>query len=296
MEDVGDVVAGGLGGLACVLAGQPLDTIKVKLQTYPHLYSSSLDAIRKTLRQERFAGFYAGASPAVLSSVLENAVLFVCYSHCQQLVQLAVGAETQDGMSVVQQASSGALASVFSSVAITPPDRIKCKLQVYQQQNRETVIKRSTMNVARQIIREEGATGLFRGLTSTWAREVPGYFFFFGGYNASRRLLTPPGRSSSELSAWRLALAGGIAGCCFWTSIYPTDLVKSRIQVQGDLSGSFWVTFYQILRNEGVLALYSGLVPTVVRCFPACGALFVTYEYTKRLLVPQTTTLDTDTT
>ena len=142
MEDVGDVVAGGLGGLACVLAGQPLDTIKVKLQTYPHLYISSLDAIRKTLRQERFAGFYAGASPAVLSSVLENAVLFVCYSHCQQLVQLAVGAETQDGMSVVQQASSGALASVFSSVAITPPDRIKCKLQVYQQQNRETVIKR----------------------------------------------------------------------------------------------------------------------------------------------------------
>ena len=40
MESIGDVVAGGLGGLACVLAGQPLDTIKVKLQTYPHLFNS----------------------------------------------------------------------------------------------------------------------------------------------------------------------------------------------------------------------------------------------------------------
>ena len=52
----------------------------------------------------------------------------------------------------------------------------------------------------KQIIRQEGALGLFRGLTSTWAREVPGYFFFFGGYDASRKLLTPAGGSYDDLS------------------------------------------------------------------------------------------------
>lgn len=41
-------------------------------------------------------------------------------------------------------------------------------------------------------MKEEGPAGFFRGLTSTWAREVPGYFFFFAGYNFSRKLLTPP--------------------------------------------------------------------------------------------------------
>ena len=86
---------------------------------------------------------------------------------------------------------------------------------------------------------------------------------------------------------WRLALAGGVAGCCFWTAIFPTDVVKSRIQVRlcdfvglrpskqlvvvqsnwhvmfvihiwqcmlqvrGELSGSFWTTLFQIYRNEG---------------------------------------------
>ena len=30
---------------------------------------------------------------------------------------------------------------------------------------------------------------------------------------------------------WRLALAGGIAGCCFWTAMFPADVVKSRVQV-----------------------------------------------------------------
>ena len=60
----------------------------------------------------------------------------------------------------------------------------------------------------KQIVREDGITGLFRGLTSTWAREVPGYFFFFGGYHYSRKKLTPQGQDSNDLSEIRT--------CLFW--------------------------------------------------------------------------------
>lgn len=38
------------------------------------------------------------------------------------------------------------------------------------------------VNLTGHIIRTEGVTGLFRGLIPTLAREMPGYFFFFGGY------------------------------------------------------------------------------------------------------------------
>lgn len=41
---------------------------------------------------------------------------------------------------------------------------------------------------------------MFRGLTSTWAREVPGYFFFFGGYSGSLVLLTPKDKQYNNLS------------------------------------------------------------------------------------------------
>ena len=54
--------------------------------------------------------------------------------------------------------------------------------------------------IIKQIVREDGVTGLFRGLTSTWAREVPGYFFFFGGYHFSRKMLTPQGQDPNDLS------------------------------------------------------------------------------------------------
>ena len=54
--------------------------------------------------------------------------------------------------------------------------------------------------VVKEIVREDGVRGLFRGLTSTWAREIPGYFLLFGGYHFSRQLLTPHGQDCNDLS------------------------------------------------------------------------------------------------
>lgn len=55
------------------------------------------------------------------------------------------------------------------------------------------------VQVTMQIIREDGFLGLFRGMTSTLVREVPGYFFFFGGYELSRYILTPEGKTVDDL-------------------------------------------------------------------------------------------------
>lgn len=55
------------------------------------------------------------------------------------------------------------------------------------------------MQVTMQIIREDGFLGLFRGMIPTLVREVPGYFFFFGGYELSRYLLTPKGKTVDDI-------------------------------------------------------------------------------------------------
>ena len=253
MDSFRDSLAGGLGGCGCAVAGQPFDTVKVKQQTYPHVYPTAVQTLTKTLREEGgLRGLYAGCGAAVGSNMAENAVLFVCYERCLDLVRWVTGEQSRDGLSVTKQAFAGSLASVASSVAINPFERIKCKMQVQGQQKHQSIGGRlrshlnqcmimllvclfpcSHWSVAGNIIKEEGVRFFFRGLTSTWAREVPGYFFFFGGYNASRRLLCPhsSGDGQSDLSVWRLTVAGGLAGCCFWTSIFPTDVVKSRVQV-----------------------------------------------------------------
>ena len=137
MESLLDTFAGGLGGLSCAVAGQPLDTVKVKRQTYPHVYRSAYQTLAKTFLEEGgIRGVYAGCGAAMASNVAENAVLFLCYERCRDLVRWASGrgAGAHDEMGVALQATAGALASVASSVAINPLERIKCKLQVQQQQ------------------------------------------------------------------------------------------------------------------------------------------------------------------
>ena len=61
---------------------------------------------------------------------------------------------------------------------------------------------RGPWTLTRQILHTEGPQGLFRGLIPTFAREMPGYFVFFGGYEVSRTLLTPPGKTKDEIGKW----------------------------------------------------------------------------------------------
>ena len=53
--------------------------------------------------------------------------------------------------------------------------------------------------LTRQILASDGVAGMFRGLTPTFMREMPGYFFFFGSYEFTRDLLTQPGKSAPLL-------------------------------------------------------------------------------------------------
>ncbi|GAA5800466.1 hypothetical protein HPULCUR_005896 [Helicostylum pulchrum] len=60
-----DLIAGTVGGWAQVIVGQPLDTIKVRLQTQPSppLYKNATDCFRQLVKQEGPKGLYRGVMP-----------------------------------------------------------------------------------------------------------------------------------------------------------------------------------------------------------------------------------------
>ena len=47
-----DLLSGMSGGLAVVTVGQPMDTVKVKMQTFGHLYSGVMQCAKKTWATE----------------------------------------------------------------------------------------------------------------------------------------------------------------------------------------------------------------------------------------------------
>lgn len=81
----------------------------------------------------------------------------------------------------------------------------------------------------------------------------------------------------------RTMIAGAVGGVCLWTSTFPADVIKSRIQVK-NLNEGMLTVGADIVRREGVMALYRGLLPSVIRTIPATATLFVVYEYTKKAI------------
>lgn len=292
VQAVIDLSAGAIGGTACVLSGQPFDTAKVKMQTFPTMYKGFVNCFISTYKQVGFRGLYHGTTPALMANIAENSVLFMCYGFCQQVVRNLSGIDSKTKLSDVENALAGSFASVFSSLVLCPTELVKCRLQAMHEMEVSGKIAKgqnTVWSVVKGVLRSGGPLGMYQGLTSTLVREVPGYFFFFGGYEFSRSVFASGGKSKDDLGVLPVVFSGGFGGACLWLSVYPIDCVKSRIQVlsMAGKQAGFLKTFTSIVKYEGIPALYSGLTPTMIRTFPANGALFLTYELSRKMMMKQ---------
>lgn len=207
----------------------------------------------------------------------------------KKIISNILGVQKIQDLTSIQNAWAGFFAAFFSSLTLCPTELIKCKLQAIKEVQIESESSISEKKIGpwgltRQILKNQGMRGLFTGLSSTIAREMPGYFFFFGGYEVTRELLAKPNENRDDIGWQKTMIAGAVGGSILWLVIFPADVVKSRIQVK-NLKTPPLIVMKDIVRNEGINSLYSGLKPTLIRTIPATATLFVTYEYTKRFML-----------
>ncbi|KAK8492435.1 hypothetical protein V6N12_065881 [Hibiscus sabdariffa] len=297
MGDVAkDLASGTVGGAAQLIVGHPFDTIKVKLQSQPAplpgqppKFAGAMDAVKQTLAAEGPRGLYKGMGAPLATVAAFNAVLFTVRGQMEAFLRSEPGAP----LTIKQQVIAGAGAGVAVSFLACPTELIKCRLQAQSALAVDTgsatvaVKYGGPMDVARQVLRSEGgARGLFKGLVPTLAREVPGNAAMFGVYEALKQYMAG-GTDTSKLGRGSLIVAGGLAGASFWGSVYPTDVIKSVIQVDDyknpKYKGSMHA-FRSILATEGVKGLYKGFGPAMARSIPANAACFLAYEVTRSSL------------
>lgn len=207
------------------------------------------------------------------------------YGLCQRAICKISFKNKVEELNTFQNALAGSSAAFFASLVLCPTELVKCRLQSAREISNSTNI--GPFRLCKQIFREQGIRGFFHGLQPTFAREMPGYFFFFGAYEFTRSLFASESKSKDDIGIMRTALCGGIGGMSFWISIFPTDVIKSRVQIdpEGPIAKkSVLGGMKHILKTEGLVKLYSGLGPTIIRSFFATGALFVTVNETKKIL------------
>nr|GEV42809.1 mitochondrial carnitine/acylcarnitine carrier-like protein [Tanacetum cinerariifolium] len=297
-----DLGAGTVGGIAQLVVGHPFDTIKVKLQSQPTplpgqlpKYSGAIDAVKQTLGAEGARGLYKGMGAPLATVAAFNALLFSVRGQMETILRSEPGAP----LTVQQQVIAGAGAGCAVSILATPTELIKCRLQAQGGSAGSSVVAEAgaavtaavkyggPMDVAKQVLRTEGGVrGLFKGLFPTLAREVPGNATMFGVYEAIKQYMAG-GTDTSGLGRGSLMMAGGLAGGAFWISVYPTDVIKSVIQIDDyknpKYSGSIDAC-KKILKSEGIGGLYKGFGPAMGRSIPANAACFLAYEVTRKMV------------
>eukprot|EP01063_Lacrimia_lanifica_P039965 TRINITY_DN891_c0_g1_i1.p1 TRINITY_DN891_c0_g1~~TRINITY_DN891_c0_g1_i1.p1 ORF type:complete len:301 (+),score=41.35 TRINITY_DN891_c0_g1_i1:58-960(+) len=251
--------AGGAAGIAGIFITQPFDVLKVRQQ----LEGGRLARIaRACVAQEGLLGLWKGLTMPCASSGVLNAALFASYETVME--------ELGDRTNVRNHAVAGAVAGVAATFVITPTELVKCIAQV----DRAKPSLRTDMRIARTIVRREGPLGLMKGFCPTFVREVFSFALYFGVYEYLRQ----------ECGCGPLN-AGGWAGVASWLFIYPMDTLKTQFQVTQQGSSTTFSSFLysKLTRNGSVLSLhrslFRGVVPCVLRAYPAHAVTFTAYEY-----------------
>lgn len=246
------------------MAGYPLDTVKVKIQTQDisngrAMYKGTFDCLSQIINKEGAKGLYKGISSPLFGVAGINAITFGAYGNVLRLLP------NPDSIGSVTLA--GSAAGMIQSFIVSPMELIKTQMQVCGQNGITDAFK--------TIYTDGGLKGLGRGFGITVLREVPAFGVYFGSYEVMIRNF---GDSTPVVLT-----AGGMAGIFSWIFTYPQDVIKSRLQADGfGANQQYSSTRHCIqasLQAEGYGCMTRGIGSTVIRAFPMNAVTFGVYSY-----------------
>ena len=266
-------MSGVAGATACATLGLPFDVAKSRLQTGAGSYSGLSDCMIKTARSEGPLALYKAAPAWVQPS---SRIVLASRSFLQA-TRLDTRSDEDVRYSMPPSCSRRRNWHIHQQ-AICPMEVLKVRLQV------QTPTP-TWLSEAGNVLRAQGVPGLFQGLSALMMRDVPFNALFFGFYETicSAMMRFQSLESKADLGTPSVFFAGGLAGCIGWSVVLPVDVAKTRLQA-GAAQGSTLMLMLQIVRTEGMSALFTGWSAAVCRAFPANAGLFAGIELMTRLL------------
>ncbi|KAH6649582.1 mitochondrial carrier domain-containing protein [Chaetomium tenue] len=277
--------------------------------------------------------FLLGTAAPVLGYGALNALLFVSYNRTEAFLNQLSGCDTgggstpQDtqarGTNLLTTWLAGAVGGLATWAVSTPTELVKCRAQLQipthtrptpnhrPPPTTSTSTSSSSWHITKHLLQQHGPRALYAGGTVTALRDTIGYGFYFWGYELCSRAMRgfmPPastvsgmgdGGGGGGMEAARVLLCGGLAGIITWASIFPLDVVKTRVQTQflgggerapllggggggGEGRGrplGAWEVARQTYREGGVRPFFRGLGVCSVRAFIVNAVQWAVYEW-----------------
>ena len=273
-----DFWASYLSGALGIAIGNRLDIWKTQLQAgNRHFDSVSVEHNARAIR--RFTDLFRGAAAPILGYGALNSILFMTYNRSLKLMEPSIFDPTKlAGVDLGKIWLAGALGGLACWVVSAPSELVKCRTQLVvdgQGSSYATFV---------DVYKRSGLRGLYLGGAITSLRDSIGYGWYFWSYELTKRLLLSRQPDPYlQPSASDVLMSGGIAGVITWASVFPLDVVKTRLQTQSvtdpearallrhtaaePAKPSAMAVARDIGRSEGILGFYRGLGICSIRAF-----------------------------
>ncbi|KAH9849821.1 mitochondrial carrier domain-containing protein [Lenzites betulinus] len=238
------------------------------------------DAIRHVWRAEGVAGLWKGAGTSLLIGVPSSTCYMLTYDHLLNVVLPPVLPQP------LVPLSAGVLARTTITSLMSPLELVRTNLQSTPPSPDHPHTLRSVLVSVRYLAQSRGWHCLWRGLGPTLWRDVPFSGLYWAGYESCKHTFEARGHQGAGVAF----ASGAISGTTAALLTSPFDVLKTRRQsmlMSASRSGptSSIPLLLEIVRTEGVSALYAGIVPRISKIAPACGIMIACFEGVGRSLM-----------
>ncbi|XP_017858314.1 PREDICTED: mitochondrial uncoupling protein 4 [Drosophila arizonae] len=258
-----------------------LDVGKTRMQMYGEEQKKTGGKPRKMFRtlygiavEEGPKALYAGFSAMVLRNFIFNSLRVMLYDIFRR-PYIYVDSERQESIRIHHAFMCGSAAGCIAQALANPFDIAKVRMQMEGRRKLLGLAPRSTSfpNVLQTVYRKSGIIGMWRGVGPSCMRACLMTAGDVGAYDLCKRNLKKH-LGMREGFALRLA-SSMVAGLVASVLSNPADVIKSRMMNQptdDKGKGLYYKNsldcVLKLIREEGVMNLYKGLIPCWLRLGP----------------------------
>lgn len=182
----------------------------------------------------------------------------------------------------------GSVAGAIGATFVYPIDLVKTRMQNQRSGklasvSGEAVLYRNSLDCFGKVVKGEGVLGLYRGLLPQLVGVAPEKAIKLTMNDLVRGLLRD--KTTGAITVTEEVIAGGCAGASQVIFTNPLEIVKIRLQVQGEaakLNPSYIrVGAGTIVKELGLKGLYKGAGACLLRDIPFSSIYFTAYSHLK---------------
>lgn len=292
------LLAGGMAGAVSRTCTAPFDRLKVFLITRPpEMGGTALtpkpsvgglkaigSAIARIYAEGGVLAFWTGNGLSVMKIFPESAIRFLAYESSKRaFAQYWDHVEEVKDISGTSRFMSGGIGGLTSQLSIYPIETLKTQMMSSTGDQR-----RSLGEAMRRVYNLGGMRAFYRGLHIGLVGVFPYSAIDMSTFEALK-MAYMRSTGKDEPGALALLAFGSISGSVGAMSVYPLNLVRTRLQASGSSGHPQRYTgvkdvIIKTYQRDGWRGFYRGLLPTLAKVVPSVSISYLVYEQGKRRL------------